>query len=439
MKSESFSSKIGLILAAAGSAIGLGNIWKFPYIAGMNGGGAFLLVYLSCVVIFGMPLIIMELYIGKRSRKSAFGAFRALSGNGRWQWLSWLCVITAFLIMGFYFVVTGWCFNYLWEAIIGRFHGMDTTLLSEHFASVMTDTPRMLVFGLAPLLLTAAVVWFDVNKGIERLSKLLMPLLLVMMVVMMVRVLLLDGGPTGARFFLHADFSKITPSVIMQAMGQAFFSLSIGLGALITYGAYMPKDQNVPNASLQIIILDTLVAFMAGMIIFPAVFAFGFNPAEGPQLVFVVLPAIFEQMSFSWFSGVAFFLLLGIAAITSTISLMEVVVAFLCEATATTRRPLNRRKSVCLITGIAVGLVILCQMIPAVFNLFDQLTANYLMPIGALGMSILVGWTLSKPSEKTYLQENGFKPWIIQAFTFILRWVVPVMIVLIFFKGLNLF
>ena len=286
-KTTTFSSKIGLIMAAAGSAVGLGNIWKFPYIAGENGGGAFLIVYLICVALFGLPLIMTEFLIGKRSGKSAYGAFLTLNGNKRWNWLSWLCMLTAFLIMGFYFVVTGWCFSYLSEAVVHVFSGLDTEALSAHFVEVSSNMPRMVVFSIIPVVLTAAVLWFDVNTGIERLSKILMPLLLMMMLLMAGRVLMLDGSNIGMQFFFRFDFSKITPTVVMEAMGQCFFSLSIGMGALITYGAYMPKTQNVTATSIQVIVLDTMVALMAGVIVFPAVFAFGFNPAEGPQLVFV--------------------------------------------------------------------------------------------------------------------------------------------------------
>ena len=228
-KTTSFSSKIGLILAAAGSAVGLGNIWKFPYIAGENGGSAFLIVYLVCVLLFGLPLVMTEFLIGKRSGKSAYGAFQALSGNRRWNWLSWMCMFTAFLIMGFYFEVTGWCFSYLTEAMLHVFRGLDTAALTEHFGQVVSDTPRMIAFGILPILLTAAVLWFDVNKGIERLSKILMPMLLIMMVLMAGRVLMLDGSNIGMQFFFRTDFSKITPKVVMEAMGQCFFSLSIGM------------------------------------------------------------------------------------------------------------------------------------------------------------------------------------------------------------------
>ena len=438
MSKSTFSSKIGLIMAAAGSAVGLGNIWKFPYIAGENGGGAFLVVYLVCVLLFGMPLIMTEFLIGKRSGKSAFGAFRELSGNSRWQWLSWLCMLTSLLIMGFYFVVTGWCFNYLAEALVNAFQGMDMDGLTAHFTQVTANLPRTIAFSVLPVVLTAAVLWFDVNKGIERLSKILMPLLLLMMFLMAGRVLMLDGSNIGMQFFFRFDFSQITPKVVMEAMGQCFFSLSIGMGALITYGAYMPKTQNVPRTSVEVIILDTLVALLAGVIIFPAVFAFGFNPAEGPQLVFVVLPAIFEQMSFSWLSSVLFFALLCIAALTSTISLMEVSVAFMSEATAKLKHPMDRRKSVLIVSVIVLVLIISCVCIDFLFDAFDEITSCIMMPLGALGMSLFVGWCLPRKGEKGVLSnEKGIKSWAGKIFIFFLRWIVPAAILVIFMNSLG--
>ena len=443
-------------MAAAGSAVGLGNIWKFPYIAGQNGGSAFLIVYLICVVFFGLPLLMTEFIIGKRARKSAFGAFRALGGNNRWQWLSWLSMLTSFLIMGFYFVVTGWCFNYLVEAIGNVFNGMDATQLTEHFGSLVTNVPRMIMFSLIPVVLTAAVLWFDVNKGIEKLSKILMPLLLIMMVLMAGRVLMLDGSNVGMRFFFQADFSKITPTVILEAMAQCFFSLSIGMGALITYGAYMPKNQNVAITSIQVIVLDTLVALLAGVIIFPAVFAFGFNPAEGPQLVFVVLPAIFEQMSFSWGSAVLFFSLLCIAALTSTISLMEVAVAFICEASAELRgknqqrRPLKRHQSVLLVSILLVVPIVLCALSLTgqmqwltffgynLFDCFDKLTSCLMMPLGAMGMAVFVGWFLSVKTSKGFLYSNNRLRRIgTNIYLVALRWIVPFAILAIFMNSLG--
>ena len=423
-------------MAAAGSAVGLGNIWKFPYIAGENGGGAFLIVYLLCVLLFGMPLLMTEFLIGKKSGRSAYGAFRELGGNNRWQWLSWLSMLTSFLIMGFYFVVTGWCFNYLYEALLNSFHGMSVEDLTAHFKTISSDTPRMIAFGLLPIVLTAFVLIFDVNKGIERLSKILMPLLLLMMFLMAGRVLMLDGSNIGMQFFFQLDFSKITPSVIMQAMGQCFFSLSIGMGALITYGAYMPKGQNVTATSIQVITLDTMVAILAGIIIFPAVFAFGFNPAEGPELVFVVLPAIFEKMSFTWLSAVLFFGLLCIAAITSTISLMEVAVAFVCEAS---HGKLDRKRSVLIVASLTALLTIGCVICPPMFGFNDTLTSCIMMPLGALGMAIFVGWYLPRNGEQGVLSaDRGIKHWAKKVYILVLRWLVPVAILIIFLNSLGL-
>lgn len=435
----SFSSKVGLILATAGSAVGLGNIWKFPYIAGENGGGAFLLIYLLCVVLFGLPLLMTELYIGKRSGKSAYGAFRALRENNRWQWLSWLCMLTAILVMGFYFVVTGWCFHYLIAAVGHVFRDANAVTLTEHFQSITSNLPAMFGYTILAVVLTAVVLWFDVNKGIERLSKILMPLLLIMLFIMAGRVLMLDGSNAGMSFFFQADFSKITPQVILAAMGQCFFSLSIGLGALITYGAYMPKSQSISATSIQVVFLDTAVAVLAGVIIFPAVFAFGVDPAEGPQLVFVVLPEIFEQMSFSWLSSILFFSLLCIAAVTSTISLMEVAVAFVCDASSRSKRPLNRHQSVLLVVGIVILMAGLCILWPYVFGWFDTISSCWLMPLNAFAMSLFVGWFLPKEDiMREFGKQRGWKHQFAFVYVQIIRYLIPLAILAIFLNGLGI-
>ncbi len=441
----SFTSKVGLIMAAVGSAVGLGNIWKFPYIAGESGGGAFLIVYLVCVLLFGLPLLMTEFIIGKRSEKSVYGAFRALSRNNRWQWLSWLCLLATIMIMSFYFMVTGWCLSYLADALMNAFSTAND--LEAHFAHLSGSFPRMSFFALLAIIFTAFVLWFDVNKGIERLSKILTPLLLLMMIIMAVVVLMLPNSNIGMRFFFDADFSKITPQVILSAMGQCFFSLSIGLGVLITYGSYMPKKQDITATSLQVVLLDTLVAVLAGVIIFPAVFAFGFDPAEGPELVFVVLPAIFEQMSLPWLSSVLFFTLLCIAAITSTISLMEAMVAFLTDATAGRKHPLNRHSAVLitvLILIISSGLCILSVTGVKwltfgnwnLFDIFDKISSCLLMPLSALAMALFVGWTLPKSAIQQELHTGHKRLSSTIAFVFmqIVRYLVPLAILAIFFN-----
>jgi len=447
-KKSGFSSKVGVIMAAAGSAIGLGNIWKFPYETGENGGGAFLIVYLLCVLFFGMPLLMTEFLIGRKAGKSTFSAFREISGSNHWQWLGWFSSITVFILTGFYFIVTGWCFNYLYEAIFNNYIGMGPDELLNHFTTNTSNAPRMILCSFIPIFLTAAILWFGVTQGIERLSKILMPLLIIMMIIMAVRVLMLEGSNVGLRFLFEVDFSKISPSVFMNAAGQCFFSLSIGLGLLITYGAYMPKDQDVTMTSFQVLFLDTLVAVLAGIIIFPAVFAFGFNPEEGPELTFVVLPAVMQKMSFAWLSGVLFFSLLCIAAITSTISLMEVLVAAICEVS---HHKINRHYSV-LITTVLIALLAIVYILSTtntlpslklfgkdLFNLADDLVTIFLMPFGALCISLFVGWFMpAKDIDVVPYSQKGYKKWLRPVFIFLLRWFVPIAIIMVFLNGLGI-
>lgn len=450
---SSFSSKIGVLLAAAGSAVGLGSIWKFPYVVGENGGGAFIILYVACSLIFGLPLVMNDFLIGKLSGKSAYGAFRTLTGTNRWQWLSWMTVITVTLLTGFYFVVTGWCFYYMVEAAMGAFAGMNADALNNFFISFEHQAPTMISYAILSIILTAAVLWFDVNKGIERLSKILMPLLFLMLIVMATHMIFMDGGTTGLRFLFEPDFTKLTPKVILEAVGLSFFTLSIGLGILITYGSYMPKEQaetlqsqesDVVNTSIQMIGLVIFVSLLAGMIVFPAVFAYGFSPAEGPQLAFVTLPAVFQHMFSPSLTSVAFFSLMCVAAITSTISLMEVMVAFVHEASADTKRPLNRHQSVIIVSVIQLITNTLCilSMTGAVDgltvmgkNLFDAsniLCTDILIPLGAMGTAVFTGWFVPKTRYQgsrtvTYLN------------LMMLRWVVPVVILIIFLESMNFF
>ena len=372
---KSFSSKIGVLLAAAGSAVGLGSIWKFPYVVGENGGGAFIILYIVCALVFGLPLVMNEFLIGKLSGRSAYGAFRALTGSNRWQWLSW--------------------------------------------------------------------IFFDVNKGIERLSKILMPILFLFLIIMAAHMLIIDGGTTGLRYLFMPDFSKITSKVILEAMGLSFFTLSVGMGILVTYGGYMPKEQNVTTTSVQMIVLVIIVSLLSGMIVFPAVFAYGFSPSEGPELTFVTLPAVFQQMFSPTLTSVTFFGLMCVAALTSTISLMEVVVAFICEATSNTKRPFNRHQSavvaalilvftntliVLSMTGHADWLTVMGQNL---FNSFNILSTNILIPIGALGTALFSGWFV--PKARYQGSRVGSFLYLI-----VLRWLVPIAILIIFLNSVNI-
>ena len=440
---KSFSSKIGVLLAAAGSAVGLGSIWKFPYVVGEDGGGAFIILYIVCSLVFGLPLVMNEFMIGKQSGRSAFGAYRALTGSNRWQWFAWTNLLAVGLIMSFYFVVTGWCINYMVEAATNTFNGMDAAALTAHFKVFEADAPLMILYAVVAIVMTAAVLWFDVNKGIERLSKILMPLLFLMLIAMAVHMIFLDGGTTGLRFLFQPDFSKITTKVVLEAMGLSFFTLSIGMGALITYGGYMPKDQNVTTTSLQMIVLVIVVSLLAGMIVFPAVFAYGFSPSEGPELTFVTLPDVFQHMIAPTLTSVSFFALMLVAAITSTISMMEVMVAFLCEATASTRWPLNRHQSVVIIALLQVVTNTLCVlsltgrapwltvMGQGWFDYANTLTTNFLIPLGALGMALFTGWF----APKARFQGSPVASFLYLA---ILRWIVPLAIIIIFLDSINI-
>ena len=440
---KSFSSKIGVLLAAAGSAVGLGSIWKFPYVVGENGGGAFIILYVVCSMIFGLPLVMNEFLIGKQSGRSAYGAFRTLSGSNRWQWFAWITMLSVLLLMSFYFVVTGWCIYYMVEAAKNTFAGMDAAALESFFNTFEGHAPTMVVYAIIAIILTASVLWFDVNKGIERLSKILMPLLFLMLIVLAIHMVFLDGGSTGLRFLFNPDFSKITPKVILEAMGLSFFTLSVGIGILITYGSYMPKEQNVTTTSIQMIILVMIVSLRAGMIVFPAVFAYGFSPSEGPELTFVTLPAVFQHMFSPTLTSVAFFALMCVAAITSTISMMEVMVAFISDATADTKRPLNRHHSVMLVALIQIVTNTLCilSMTGCVkwltvmgSNLFDfanTITTNFLIPLGALGMALFTGWFV----PKARYQGSRVATFI---YMIILRWIAPISIIIIFLDSINI-
>ena len=440
---KSFSSKIGVLLAAAGSAVGLGSIWKFPYVVGENGGGAFIIIYIICALVFGLPLVMNEFLIGKLSGRSAYGAFHALTGSNRWQWLSWLFLVSVIVIMSFYFLVTGWCFYYMVEAASNTFAGMDAAALKAHFKTFEGDALLMTVYAAIAIVLTASVLWFDVNKGIERLSKILMPILFLFLIIMAAHMVFMDGGTAGLRYLFMPDFSKITSKVILQAMGLSFFTLSVGMGILITYGGYMPKDQNVTTTSVQMIILVIIVSLLSGMIIFPAVFAYGFSPSEGPELTFVTLPAVFQHMFSPTLTSVTFFGLMCVAALTSTISLMEVVIAFICEATSTTKKPLNRHQSAIVTALILVVTNTLCilsmtghvdwltVMGQNLFNSFNALSTNILIPVGALGTALFSGWFV--PKARYQGSRVGELLYLV-----VLRWLVPIAIVIIFLNSINI-
>jgi NSS family neurotransmitter:Na+ symporter len=330
---DKFGSRLGFILAAAGSAVGLGNIWRFPYMTAENGGAAFVLLYLGCVALIGVPVLLAELSMGRASGKNAVGAFEALhpARSKRWRFVGGLGVLTGLAILSFYSVVAGWTLSYTGRALVGAFaHPMTPKESGALFESIIGSPIESVGMAGAFLLLTAVVVRGGVSGGIERASKVLMPAFFVMLVVLAVRALMLPGASAGVRFLLEPDFSEITGVSVMSAMGQALFSLSLGMGGMITYGSYLQKHERLGTAGASVALFDTGVALTAGLMVFPTLFAVGVDPGRGgPGLVFVAMPTIFDSLPAGQAFGVAFFALLVVAAWTSTISLLEVVVAYL--------------------------------------------------------------------------------------------------------------
>lgn len=441
---ENFSSKLGIIVATAGSALGLGNIYRFPCEAGANGGGAFLIVYLVTALLIGTPLMISEFIIGRRSRSNPIGAFRTLSvKKSAWPVVGYLGVLCAFLILAFYTTVAGWTLGYLGKSAANHFAGQDLGQIQGQFTSFTNHPWLPVACQLAFLALTAFVVARGVKDGIEKWSKILMPLLLVIMVVLCINSLTLSGAKEGLGFFFNPDFSKINGRVLISALGQSFFSLSIGMGALITYGSYIGSKDNMVSSATGVVLADTLVAVLAGIIIFPAAFTYGVQPEAGASLAFTTLPMVFQQMPGGYFFCLIFFLLLVIATLTSTISLLEVIVAALTEETRLSR-------PIAAIIGAAgtavIGVLATLSFRTGsplhiggstVFDLLDHMTASYFMPIGGLLIVLFVGWTMKRADAMDELTNGGtLRAGIRKAIYCIIRYLAPVAIAVIFISQL---
>lgn len=437
--------KLSAVLVAAGSSVGLGNIWRFPYVAGDNGGGAFLLIYILCVLLLGLPVMVAEFTVGRASKRNAVGAYRTL--NPSWSLLGYNSVIAAFLILGFYFVVSGWTAEYMIHSVTGSLAKFSTP---EEYGSVfqnfISNPWRPVLYTALFVLLTHFVIALGVQKGIERSSKLLMPLLFVILIALAIHAMTMPGSGEGLKFFFKPDFSKVTASTFLVALGQAFFSLSIGLGTMVTYASYFKPDTNLRHTALNVTILDTMVAVLAGVVIFPAVFSAGIEPSSGPSLVFITLPGIFNTMPLSMVWSAVFFLLLVIAALTSTISLHEVITAYLHEewhmsrraaAWTTTAATMALGAVASLSLGVLGGWKI-CGL--NIFDSLDYITANILLPVGGFFTSIFVGWRLDKRILKEQITNNGaLKFRIYKLYIFLLRYVCPIILLLIFLDNLGVF
>ncbi|MBD5203055.1 MAG: sodium-dependent transporter [Bacteroidales bacterium] len=440
-----FATKIGAVAATVGSAVGLGNIWRFPYETGVHGGGAFIACYIVFVLVLGVPLLCAEFMLGRGTRSNILGAFRHSSPSGRyWVGTGYMVIIASVMILWFYSVVAGWTLGYCYDSVTGVIAGMDTADIGEHFAE-MTSGWRNVVLTLVFLTANAAVLLGGVTKGIERASNLLMPLLFVLLLVLCVNSLSLDGLKAGLTFLFRPDFSKITSEVLLGAMGQAFFSLSIGMGCMTVYASYFNKDSRLGRTAMSTALLDTMVAILAGVIIFPAVFTYGFSHEQGPALVFQVLPVVFGRMPGGMIWSSIFFLLLIVASLTSTVSLSEISISYFSEDLK-----MSRRKATLVSTAIVMAGATICALSfgplggieifgLSLFDALDFVTSNICLPLAGLAISLYVGWVVPKKFTKDQMTDAGAYPFAWYGLLmFVLRWVCPVAITLIFLNSIGL-
>lgn len=439
-KRITFASKIGIVAAAAGSAVGLGNIWRFPSQAADGGGAIFIFVYIACILFFGIPVMMSEFIIGRSARANTAGAFHKLAPGTPWKWVGRLGVLTGFLIMGFYMVVSGWTLVYLVQSITGNLHTVGD--FSVHFNNLLANPLKQTLWMIVFTLLTAYFILSGVRKGIEKSSKIFMPLLFLFLVILAVRAVSLPGAGAGIDFLFKPNFENVKSTVFLDAMGQAFFSLSIGMGCLITYGSYFNRDINLTKTAIQVSILDALVAIIAGIIIFPAAFALTTNSNTiidelvkgGPGLLFITVPELLNQMPGSMVWAAMFFCLLALAALTSTISLMEVVTVYISE-----EYRMSRKKSTLLVTTGVIVLGIISSYSTGFFNFLDVSSAKYMLPTGGLFISLFVGWYLDKRIISAQLTNDGalkFGIGFLKVYIFLLRYVAPFAILSIFIYGL---
>ena len=447
---ESFGSRATVIMAMAGSAIGLGNIWRFPFIVGEYGGAAFILVYIFCCFLLSMPILLSETIIGRRTHQGTFGAMNTLAPGSAWKWLGLLTVISPLIILSYYSVVGGWSFAYLCKAVALQFSQENAEAVTAMFGTFSSSIWWPLVCTMVFLSLTALIVYLGVNKGIEKFSKISIPVLFVLIVIIAVYSMTLPGAGEGVRYLVKPDFSKLTPGAYAAALGQSFFSLSLGVGTMLTYASYVRKDENIIASASGTAFFDLLFAILAGFAVMPAVFAAGIAPSSGPGLVFETLPFIFAKMGsggqvISAAVSILFFLTILVAALSSSISMMEVGVAYLVE-----EKKLTRHKATILLFLITLVVGVLCSLSfgvlsgvklfgNTIFNFCDRLASNFLMTIGALLFSIFVGWRMDKSAVKDELTNNGQLRGTGKLFPvvyFLIKYIAPVTIAAIFIIGL---
>lgn len=451
---ENFGSKIGAVLAAAGSAVGLGNIWRFPIETGLNGGAAFILIYIACVLVLGIPIMMSEFLIGRHTQANTAGAFRMLAPGTPWRWVGRLGVLSGFVILSYYSVVAGWTAEYTVLAVGNYFDGKTTADFPQIFAQFVSNPWKSVFWMLAFMVITHIIVVRGVKGGIEKFSKLMMPALFVILVVLAICSVMLPGASQGIEFLLRPDFSKITGSTVLRAMGQAFFSLSLGLGCLCTYASYFNKDTNIGKTALSVSVIDTFVAIMSGFIIFPAVFNAGYTLGSGdigPSLLFITMPNVFGQAfgavpALAYVVSALFYFLLMLAALTSTISMHEVVTAYVSEEFG-----MRRTKAAAIVTVACSVVGVLCALSfgpfegfkifgMTLFDFFDYAASNIMLPVGGMLISIFAGWYLDKNLVRDEVTNRGtLQARYLPVVVFILRYIAPVAIACVLLGQLGLF
>ena len=448
MERTNFGSKLGVILATAGSAVGLCNVWRFPYMTGQNGGAVFILVYLCCVLLLGIPCMINEFVIGRHARSNTARAYAKLSGGKPWWIVGWLGVITGFLITGYYAVVAGWCLQYIYASAVGHLSGTPDYVRS-YFSAFSTDAVKPVLWTVAFLAATHLVIVRGVRKGIERSSKLMMPALFVLLLVIVACSCLLPGAGEGVAYLFHPDFSKLGADVFLGALGQSFYSLSIAMGCICTYASYFSRHTDLGRSAVQVSAVDSAVAILAGLMIFPAAFSVGISPDSGPSLIFITLPNVFNQAfgAVPWMGhaiSLLFYALLALAALTSLISLHEVSTAFFHEELHITRRTAAAIVTVsCSVIGALCSLSLghfeglqVCGM--PLFDVFDFVTGQIFLPVGGLLTCLFVGWFIPRKVVSDELTNHGtLRARYLPVYLFCVRFVCPVCILLIFLNQLG--
>ncbi|MCM5552360.1 sodium-dependent transporter [Pleomorphomonas sp. NRK KF1] len=446
---DGFTTAFGALMATLGSAVGLGNIWKFPSLTGTNGGAGFLLVYLAATILVGLPVMISEIMLGRTARADAITSFEKLAPRNQWWWkvIGWMGFAAALLIMAFYSEVAGWVYAYIFKSLTGEIATTDPKAAEAVFGQMVSNPWSSLIWQWIVLGLTGFIIAFGVSKGIEAVTRRLMPLLFILLLVLCVRSLTLSGAGDGLAFLFSPDFAKITPAVMLTALGLAFFKLSLGMGTMLTYGSYFRENQNIAGTATRVMLADLSVSLLAGIAIFPAVFAFGFEPAAGPSLVFMTIPAVFTSMPGGIVFMTLFFILTAIASVGAILSLLEVVVAILSERFGLPRKT-AAISTIAMIAVLGVPAA-LSQGTMAdfklfglnMFDLFDFLSSNILLPVGGILICLFVGWVYGLAAPEKRLAEAGtpVQRVVIRSVFFLVRFVAPVAIAIVLLNGLGAF